>query len=976
MNTKIKHAIPALTASILLILSVYATSQVAVAQTSHPATSETLILTDEQGKYPLGLYMELLEDPSGKLTIEDISSPAFNSRFIPSHVATPNFGFTESAYWMRLHLQNQTLHSDHWMLEINYPQMQFVDLYSLLPSGEGFTVKQSGVLRPPKTRDVRHPHIIFSLVIPTQSQQTIYMRFQNGASMTLPLTLWEQKTFINNAILEQALMLLFYGVLVGLLIYNIFLLFSLREASYLYLVLFLASYLLWNASYDGYTETYLVPRFYYLKIYYYPLVFSSMFVTMVLFSDTILELKSRLFFFHRIVMVLVSGWGILVLLIPFINYLTTSILFSIWALTSIVIVMIAGIMVWKQGYIAIRYFMSAWFGLLACFILILLVRLGIIPSSFFAENIFRVGTVWMAVCWSIALADRINLLKAETTAVNRNLKNSEHRLSQILEGMPLGVAVYGKDQKSKYFNQRMVEIVSNPAQGIQPDLEDGHTLAQAMEYFSLKVSGTGENYPLENVPLYSALHGEPASVNDIEANIGDKHVPLEIWASPVRDDAGNVDSVVAVIEDITRRRQTEAELASHRKHLEALVEIRTTQLEEANQNLQLGLEWLSELNKIHQNIIGEVSLATAYNLLSARIHQVLGATLVFIVRWENQSEQSKVSYCYAHGEYDPDTKIIKDSFQKDSPLRQDIELGEIITCSTDQVASLSGSLREYFQNHDIQLLILAPLMIRQSVIGALGVAVTKPQQKFLIQQADLVRRMALDISSLTQDAIILDQALFQAAAEERDHLARDLHDSVTQTLFSANILTEVLPQIWRNNPEEGLQKLNNLQRLTRGALAEMRTFLLELRPSALINTPLNDLLAQLAEAVSIRSALLFQLFIEKTPILPENVQINFYRIAQEALNNVVKHAQADEVTMSLSAIPLTPDSTGRVMYEINLTIRDDGIGYFIRNKRPTQLGIGIMYERAESIQANLSMKSRPGSGTQITLTWCGENREV
>ncbi len=92
-----------------------------------------------------------------------------------------------------------------------------------------------------------------------------------------------------------------------------------------------------------------------------------------------------------------------------------------------------------------------------------------------------------------------------------------------------------------------------------------------------------------------------------------------------------------------------------------------------------------------------------------------------------------------------------------------------------------------------------------------------------------------------------------------------------------------------------MQRLEKLQQLTRGALAEMRTMLLELRPSAVINTPLGDLLAQLTEAVTSRSGLPFQLFIEQIPLLPENVQTSFYRIAQEALNNVVKHAQARQV---------------------------------------------------------------------------------
>ena len=157
----------------------------------------------------------------------------------------------------------------------------------------------------------------------------------------------------------------------------------------------------------------------------------------------------------------------------------------------------------------------------------------------------------------------------------------------------------------------------------------------------------------------------------------------------------------------------------------------------------------------------------------------------------------------------------------------------------------------------------------------------------------------------------------------------------------------------------------------------MRTLLLELRPSALmINTPLGDLLTQLTEAVTSRSGLSFQLFIEQIPILPEDVQINFYRIAQEALNNVVKHAQARQVTMSLSAIPLTPDASGSARHEVTLMVQDDGVGFSSGTERSTKLGIGIMHERAAAIQANLSMKSQPGYGTQITLIWYGLKQEV
>jgi len=143
------------------------------------------------------------------------------------------------------------------------------------------------------------------------------------------------------------------------------------------------------------------------------------------------------------------------------------------------------------------------------------------------------------------------------------------------------------------------------------------------------------------------------------------------------------------------------------------------------------------------------------------------------------------------------------------------------------------------------------------------VAASRSSQDFIQQQVDLVQRIAFDIASLVQDAILLDQALVLATVNERNRLARDLHDSVTQVLFSASLLTEVLPQIWRRDPEQGLQKLDKLRLLTRGALAEMRTMLLELRPSAVINTPLSDLLVQLAEAATSRTGIPFQLFIEQ-----------------------------------------------------------------------------------------------------------------
>ncbi len=209
-----------------------------------------------------------------------------------------------------------------------------------------------------------------------------------------------------------------------------------------------------------------------------------------------------------------------------------------------------------------------------------------------------------------------------------------------------------------------------------------------------------------------------------------------------------------------------------------------------------------------------------------------------------------------------------------------------------------------------------------------------------------------------------EQALAQKAADEailaeRNRLARDLHDAVTQTLFSASLLAEVLPQLWEVNRKEARKRLAELRELTRGALAEMRTLLLELRPAALTDTALPDLLRQLSEAIIGRARIPIQLTIDGENRLAPEVQVALYRIAQEALNNVVKYARATQVIISLKM-----DSTsGRLM------IVDNGTGFMPEAVPPNHLGVRIMRERAEGIGAKLTIYSEPGEGTQIAVSW-------
>jgi signal transduction histidine kinase len=209
-----------------------------------------------------------------------------------------------------------------------------------------------------------------------------------------------------------------------------------------------------------------------------------------------------------------------------------------------------------------------------------------------------------------------------------------------------------------------------------------------------------------------------------------------------------------------------------------------------------------------------------------------------------------------------------------------------------------------------------------------------------------------------------------AVAAERSRLARDLHDSVTQALFSASLVAEVLPQVWRRDPEEAWRGIDELRVLSRSALAEMRTLLLELRPTALVETRLHDLLAQLVEATTGRALLSVDLKVDPSPILPPEVHITFYRVAQEALNNVVKHSGAGQVSVRLRVSPpVSSQHAEDWRGQLTLSVSDDGQGFEQGEVGPDQLGLGIMRERAAAMGGTLTIQSQPGQGTQVRLHW-------
>lgn len=257
-----------------------------------------------------------------------------------------------------------------------------------------------------------------------------------------------------------------------------------------------------------------------------------------------------------------------------------------------------------------------------------------------------------------------------------------------------------------------------------------------------------------------------------------------------------------------------------------------------------------------------------------------------------------------------------------------------------------------------QAWLVAPLLVQTHLIGALVLAADQPDAYGAAEVA-LLEPFVSPVAIAMENERLRQRAQRTATLEERARMARELHDAVTQTLFAATMIAETLPAALKRAPERASAAADELRRLTAGALSEMRALLLELRPKALTETSLGRLVQILSDSLGTRNTIPITVTIDRDCTLPPDVQLAFYRIAQEALNNAVKHAAASTLAVSLDC---TPDET-------MLQVRDDGCGFDPAQAPKSGLGLGILHERASEIGAQLVVESAPGAGTTVAVHW-------
>jgi signal transduction histidine kinase len=250
-----------------------------------------------------------------------------------------------------------------------------------------------------------------------------------------------------------------------------------------------------------------------------------------------------------------------------------------------------------------------------------------------------------------------------------------------------------------------------------------------------------------------------------------------------------------------------------------------------------------------------------------------------------------------------------------------------------------------------------PLIVRDEVIGAL--AVDKKQPGFYDEEdGQTIMAFANQAAIAIENAKLYDRSREQDVLKERNRLARELHDSLSQSLFSMVLNAEAALLFFDSEPEKARSQMRLLYETANAALKEMRSLIFELRPANLEQEGLAAVLSKHCKTVAERYSLKIEADVKGQRRLSLPIEKALYRVAQEALNNIVKHAQATQVTVTLN----TQDNWAY------LTVQDNGVGLPSTRAKPNTLGMTSMRERVEQLDGFFEIGPGPGGvGTQVKV---------
>ncbi|MFT6922318.1 MAG: signal transduction histidine kinase [Crocinitomicaceae bacterium] len=375
----------------------------------------------------IGCQIFLLEDEKSSMTIEDVIN---SGKFIKSKVHVPNMGVTESSFWLKIPIKNGTNEED-LILMLEQPFIDLVELYSPMPNG-AYKETTLGEHQNFSNRKYHDPNYLFDIHIAKGESRTFYMKVSGKEQIQLPLSIGPKKLIFEKRKNSDLLSGIYFGMIIVMMLYNLFIYFTTRDNSYLYYVVYIVLIGLTQTSLQGYPFQYLWPNLPWMSEHSLFIFPSLVGVSALVFMRNFLQVKKTLPKLDKLMPVFHIVYAACIILAIGGNYKLSYNIIEINAMVVSVYMLTVTIVIVRRGYRPGRYFLIAWSTFLLGVIIFVMKDQGVLPYNGFTRYTMHIGSALEVILLSFALADRINILKAEKEESQAKLLGSSLENERII----------------------------------------------------------------------------------------------------------------------------------------------------------------------------------------------------------------------------------------------------------------------------------------------------------------------------------------------------------------------------------------------------------------------------------------------------------------------------------------------------------------------------------------------------------------
>ncbi|MCB1191507.1 MAG: sensor histidine kinase [Leptospiraceae bacterium] len=417
-----------------------------------------VVLSDETDSVSIGRLISFYEDKTGDLRIADVKKPEFESKFKVSDQENPNFGLTNSSYWVKILLINTSKTKKKYILESGFPLIDSIELY--YPNGD---TQKRGYNNPLIEKGINYQNI-FYLFLESEQTYTYYINIKSKTPIQFPITIYTPTAFTEKSKTKFLTWGMFFGMIFIMGVYNFFLFIGIRDINYLYYVIIVMIVGIIMSFYTGILNQYLwnKPNWRWLQNRdLIPIFFGISQVFVIKFSQSFLKTKSGLPRFHRMLSTLM-GIAIIIIVVSFFYGRVILRTFTILSLLISASVLLISVLRILQGYRVAKYFLFAWSFSLVGVIINVLENLGFLPTLMITHYSASIGTAFQVILLSLALIDRFNILKQERAKAKDELFEYQKDINEKLEfQVQKRTAEIEKQKKKIQFQAETLEIFND-----------------------------------------------------------------------------------------------------------------------------------------------------------------------------------------------------------------------------------------------------------------------------------------------------------------------------------------------------------------------------------------------------------------------------------------------------------------------------------------------------------------------------------